>query len=395
MPDSAMASSTSANRSFQTESPTIALFRSAIGPVNIEYYLPLLTRFESLGQSTPSWNWAAGLYTLNWMVYRRLWRHTVLYLAALIFMWASAAIIQLIAKPSLPTQFAGMLTLLSLSIGIPGFLGNAWLYIDIRKRMTQAIANSKTMAEAGLVLSQQASTRQGFIRQLIANAAIVGVAVVGYLLVPASEKESTGEVKPAKTVTKVTTPPALTAPSLPTISAASIALAASAAVPAIVAASAPSVAASASASPPALTAASAPLLVAAPLQTPLPKEGPQATIAPIPKTKIKSYADLVESSKLPKKQEKKEPVGTTTAPAPRTVYYVNVGLFSKEQNATAAIGQLAAAGMTGTTQSVDVGSKTLTRVRSGPFETRADATEAAVKIRLLNLEAKVHAHRQP
>ena len=170
------------------ETPTIALFRSAVGPVNSDYYMPILTRFESLGRGGLSWSWAAGLYTLNWMVYRRLWRQAAIYLAGLVCILATAAIMQLVAQPSLPMQVGGVLTLLGFAIGIPGLLGNAWLYADIRTRMTQAIANSKTMAEAGLVLSQQASTRQGFIRQLVANAAIVGVAVVGYLLIPSSGK---------------------------------------------------------------------------------------------------------------------------------------------------------------------------------------------------------------
>ena len=404
MPDSPLASPTSANRPPPTDSPTLALYRCAIGPVNIEYYHPILTRFESLGRSELSWSWAAGLYTLNWMVYRRLWRQAAIYLTALICVLATAATVQRVVQPSLPIQVAGVVALLGFAVGIPGLLGNAWLYADIRKRMTQAIAASKTMAEAGMVLSQQASTRQGFIRQLIANAAITGVAVVGYFLFPTSEEAYVGDAKPAKTVTLVVSPTAITALALPIITASSVAPAASEPNLLTVEASAPGVAAPASAPTPALAAASEPAVVASPPQSPAPTEAQQGLAALIPKTKLKSPTALADSNKLsPKKQEKNEPVIKTKAlavspaneVAPRTVYFVNVGLFSQEQNASAAVSQLVAAGMTGATSSVDVGSKTFTRVRSGPFETRLDANEAAVKIRLLNLEAKVHAQRQP
>lgn len=364
MSDSPLPPTAAAPKSPAQESPTTALFRSAIGPVNSDYYLPILTRFESLGRSGLSWSWAAGLYTLNWMVYRRLWRQAAIYLAALICILATAVIMQLVAQPSLPMQAGGVLTLLGFAIGIPGLLGNAWLYADIHNRMTQAIATSKTMAEAGLVLSQQASTRQGFIRQLVANAAIVGVAVVGYLLIPSSGKAIT---PPAPT----SVAPMASAPtSLPVVaaSAATIATAASIPLPALPPASEP------------VVVAPAPVVLAAPPQatTPLANPAPKKAEKQEPAAKPKAHASRPDSDA-----------------APRTAYFVNVGLFSKEQNASAAISQLVAAGMTGTTQRVDVGSKKLTRVRSGPYETQADATEVAVKIRLLNLEAKVFAQKQP
>lgn len=364
MSDSPLPSAAAAPKSPPPETPTVALFRIAIGPVNRDYYMPILTRFESLGRGGLSWNWAAGLYTLNWMVYRRLWRQAAIYLAGLVCILATAAIMQLVVQPSLPMQVGGVLTLLGFAIGIPGLLGNAWLYADIRTRMTHAIATSKTMVEAGLVLSHQTSTRQGFIHQLIANAAIVGVAVVGYFLIPSSGK--------------VITPPAPT-------SAASMASALTS--PPVVAASATIIA----------TAASIPLAALPPASEPV-------VVAPAPGVlTVPPQATTPLANPAPKKIEEQEPAvkpqarapGPDSNAAPRIAYFVNVGLFSKEQNASAAISQLVAAGMTGTTQRVDVGSKKLTRVRSGPYETQADATEVAVKIRLLNLEAKVSAQKQP
>ncbi len=56
-----------------SESATTALYRAALGPVNIGRYLPVFVRFDEEGRAGPSWNWAAALLTLNWLVFRQLW----------------------------------------------------------------------------------------------------------------------------------------------------------------------------------------------------------------------------------------------------------------------------------------------------------------------------------
>ena len=56
------------------ESATTALYRAALGPVNTAHYLTLFARFDEAGRSSPSWNWAAGLVTLNWLAFRQAYR---------------------------------------------------------------------------------------------------------------------------------------------------------------------------------------------------------------------------------------------------------------------------------------------------------------------------------
>src|SRR3989338_4966840 len=58
---------------------TTAMYRAAIGPVNLGYYLPLFSRFDAADRAGPSWNWGAALYTLNWMAYRQLWSAALAY----------------------------------------------------------------------------------------------------------------------------------------------------------------------------------------------------------------------------------------------------------------------------------------------------------------------------
>ena len=67
--------------------PAVAsLYRAAIGPLGADYYAAVFDRFETAGRSRPSWNWAAALLTLNWLLFRRLW------LAALA--WVSDVLMQ-------------------------------------------------------------------------------------------------------------------------------------------------------------------------------------------------------------------------------------------------------------------------------------------------------------
>jgi len=68
-----------------TESVTTVLYRAGIGPINLDYYMPIFARFEAANRVGPGWNWSASLYTLNWMVFRNLWGPALAYLGVLVF----------------------------------------------------------------------------------------------------------------------------------------------------------------------------------------------------------------------------------------------------------------------------------------------------------------------
>ena len=59
-----------------------ALYSAALGPVHLSRYLPIFARFDEAGRTTTSWNWAASLCTLNWMVFRQMWGAALVYVAA-------------------------------------------------------------------------------------------------------------------------------------------------------------------------------------------------------------------------------------------------------------------------------------------------------------------------
>lgn len=93
------------------------------------------------------------------------------------------------------------------------------------------------------------------------------------------------------------------------------------------------------------------------------------------------------------------PAPTAAAPRPKLSaadlprgYYINVGLFAVPDNGINAHRKLENAGLPALSDSVTTRKGELTRVRVGPFATRAQADAAAKKILGLQLEAVVFRH---
>lgn len=73
-------------------------------------------------------------------------------------------------------------------------------------------------------------------------------------------------------------------------------------------------------------------------------------------------------------------------------FYINVGLYAKPDNASAAYQKLERAGLPVFSDVVTKATGPQTRVRVGPYPTRAKANTAAKKIRALKLDAVVFKH---
>ena len=167
------------------DSPTDLLYRAAVGPISADYYLPLLARFESAGRAGLSWNWAACLYTLNWMAFRSLWVAALIYIGVMIFVpLVVLGLGRLLLQWSDITEMMLWVAWGVLSFVVPGVLGNAVLRSDLRKRMTRAITDSRTLRDACAILAAQASSRKRLIGLGVANLIMVGAAVGFYLAVP-------------------------------------------------------------------------------------------------------------------------------------------------------------------------------------------------------------------
>lgn len=343
------------------ESPTTALYRAAIGPINNDYYLPIFKRFEATDRVGPSWNLAASLYTLNWMAFRHLWGPALAYIATLL----GAAILVLgvgrfLFQISETTEMMLWVAIGLLSFLVPGFYGNALLHAASRKKMARALATSSTMVQATAWLNTQASTRRRFVWLALVNFVLASMAIGIYMML---EQAAPPQKPPAAS--------AVLAPSLP------------ASTP-VVQKIEPPIARPAPAPEAGVVDTTAAPVVFVPRRPIVLPDAIATTAAPI---KAAASAAPAAQTPGPASNEKSSPPLTQSKQG--KTYYVNVGLFADELNANNAKSKLSNAGLAAFTEELKMAKGKRTRVRVGPFDTESKAAEAANKIRLLKLDAMV------
>ena len=328
------------------------LYRAAIGPINTDAYLPVFTRFEASGRVGASWNWAASLYTLNWLVFRGLWGAALVYSAVLVFVpFLVLAMGRLVWQWSEPVELTVGLVGLALLFVLPGVLANAHFYRKTRMNLAVALAGTATLEQAcGLLLGQSAS-RQRFIRILATNAALLFlVAPVAVLLLtrhsPApmqmSVDASASIAVPTPTAAPVSSPLAVRASEV--------------------------------------LSPSLPVLAAMPV-TPVSAPPQRMASSPLPTAPLNVVSAVSPESAVPPVPPPKPAAGKAV------LFYVNVGLFADAGNAQRAHQKLKGAGLPVVSQPVSGPKGKLTRVRAGPFSSRGNADQAVKQIKALALDA--------
>lgn len=373
---------------------TAALYSAVIGPINIDYYLPIFTQLESQASWRPTWNWAACLHTVNWLIFRGLGRVALVYAGAV----AIAALLfgagRVIFQWSWDTEVTLLAVLALLAFSVPGLLGNRWFYTVTRQKMGNALRDSATLAEACTLLARRASSRQRFLKLLTLNTVVVAAAAGLYgwntfaaiQAVPAGESSlSAGVPTPAVSApTLKALAPAKAEPMTPA-SASPVSPATELPTPAVV--MAPVAGVSAVQSGPVTDMVPAP-----PEPAPLPLASTStstSTSAPTPSTTptrqqttpsvITQLAEVVKPPLLPEQR----------VPPARQRYYINVGLFAKEANAQNALDRLEQANVPTLSSTLRTPKGDRTRVRAGPYNSQREAEAAAVAIRALKLDAVV------
>lgn len=164
------------------EDVTTTLYRAAIGPVSSAYYLPLFTRFEAADRASITWNTAASLLTLNWLLFRQLWGAALAYagIVAGVFVFV-LGIGRLVLHFSNTLQMALLLGFGFLAFVLPGLFGNVLLHAQCRKRMERALAANAKIADACAELTAQASTHRRAIIQAGINVVLLILAVFLYV----------------------------------------------------------------------------------------------------------------------------------------------------------------------------------------------------------------------
>lgn len=400
------------------EDVTTTLYRAAIGPVSNGYYLPIFSRFEAADRAGISWNTAASLLTLNWLVFRKLWVAALAYVGALV-----AVGLLVFGIGHLVFQFSdGLLMALAVGFGLiafvlPGLFGNALFHGECRKAMAKALTGHSNVADARDALLSQASDRNRLIKLAAVNLGLLLISGFAYqqfsalrnlAVMPQGALEA-GNVA----VVRANDPPSLPITMAPAVAASAIASATSP-----VASAVPSAAASGPVSAPiaAPMTASAVAAASSPASEPATKANTIAKIAnetqsavsapaaPLAKAPTAVAAASTPAAKAPAKkalaaslaEKSKKAASTPTAKLPAKdsakeitkSFYINVGLFGVPENAAKAHAKLLEAGLPSVMKELKSKTRQI-RVRVGPFSSQAQVDAAVQKIKALQLDASI------
>lgn len=379
---------------------TAYLYRATIGPRAQDYYLRHFARFDGEGKAGSSWNWAAYWTTFNWLVYRRMWGWALAYVAAL---FGTALLIfgvgKLLFSYSDTSALLLFLLLLTVAFVVPGLYANAWFYTHCNEKISTVLRTSPEVRDAATVLSRQAPDNRRLMLLGLGNAVVLALVFAVYngfqgvesaLPQLATHEEralasgTSGQVRalaaaPAPAASgpqaTTTTPPPTTVASAPAAAptpapAAAVALAAPAAQTAS-APTTPSTARSATiGKPPVMVNAADRSVAAAPAR---PEPAPAAT----------ATAAVTVPAAAPR------PARAASAPQQRYVWVIQVGAYAQETNAQKALAQVQGLGLEAGAESFDSPKGKLMRVRVGPFMRQAEADQAALRIKTLDLPVLV------
>ncbi len=417
-----------------------SLYRAALGPVNTERYIPAFARLDAVGRTLTSWHWAACFFTLGWMVFRRLWGAALVYVAAA---EGVALLVFGLGRPLLQwpqaVEWGVMGAFVVVSSVVPGLYAHAILHADIRKRVTKALAASANIPEACDLLARQAVSRKRLTWVIGGHVLIAAAGLLAYGLFP--QGMFAGAVPSAAPPSQTPPSPSATwntpAPTLASSRPAASAAGSEAHLRPV--AGTPAEAPSAATPPPSgedttpanPAAAIAPAPDSASAVQPSPVAGgpvsagqtsgkasaATATVShrvdkptkqaaraldkanttpgaktPAPATAASSKPDSVAKTAAAVRGQPPARGGTAASDAPlgsAPGFYINVGLFADEGNARKAQSRLLNEGLPAFRQTLEGAKGARTRVRVGPFASRADAETAASAVRALELEAVV------
>lgn len=384
---------------------TAELYRAAIGPRGQDYYLRHFMRFDANGRAGATWHWPAYCCTFNWLVYRKMWGWALAYVGALLglalLIFGVGKLVLDYSDSSALVLFLGLLTA---AFVVPALYANAWFYRHCNERITAALRATGEVKDACQILAAQAPDQRRWLGLVGANVALVAatLGVMNWF------QETAGD--PA--VLAAHDAPAMAgAPSAPAAAAATAARTVTAPV---VVANAPAAAASATAAPaapaasaatatPAVTSAAvaqpaaeakAPVMVNAADRAPAPAKPEPAALparAPREATREPAIPSAAEMARADAPAPAVAAKASAPAPAPRVrhVWVVQVGAYAQPENAQNALAQVQSLGLEAGAEVFGSPKGPLTRVRVGPYTRQAEAEQAALRIKTLNLPVLV------
>ena len=375
------------------------LYLHAVGPVGTAYYERVFTRFETLGRTPPTWNHAAAFCTLGWCLLRGLWRPAALWssmaLLLAVLVWAGAF-------SALPRQAQVSVALLGAIVlcGVPGFFGNGWYYRLVHQQTMHALEESPSLAQAQARLAQQASSPKQW--RLAAVGQVALWALLGVFAWHSADSAQEPAPEPEPAPERTVGPPQLNFPEPTTIAPAEDVAPPGAAAPLAppestlaMAASSAMTETTATAVPPGIL----PITMAEAMPAPA-APAPAPTPAPAPKVAAPKAAPAPKAAAPVAKTTRSKPTPPPAA-APQekpartnSQFYVTLGTYAEVTNAAAVERKVRQAGYAAQSFSTTSNKGVLTRLRAGPFATRAEAEKAQRALRAQRIPASVQEQRR-
>ena len=369
------------------------LYLHAVGPVGTAYYERVFTRFETLGRTPPTWNHAAAFCTLGWCLLRGLWRPAAVWssmaLLLAVLVWAGAF-------SALPRQAQVSVALLGAIVlcGVPGFFGNGWYYRLVHQQTMHALEASPSLAQAQARLAQQASSQKQW------RLAAVGQVALWALLGVFAWHSADSAQEPAPAPERTVGPPQLNFPEPTTTAPAEDVAPPGAAAPLAppestlaMAASSAMTETTATAAPPGILPITMAEAMPAPAPTPAPKVAAPPAAPKVAAPAPKPPAPVAKTTRSkptppPAAAPKEKPARTNSQ------FYVTLGTYAEVTNAAAVERKVRQAGYAAQSFSTTSNKGVLTRLRAGPFATRAEAEKAQRALRAQRIPASVQEQRR-
>ena len=301
------------------------LYRAALGQLNAERYLRVFAGFDAAGRRRLVWHGPAALFTLGWLVLRRLWAGLAVYGLLL----AGVLALGWLAWPLLVPWPAGVRygvlgSLLLCWCLWPGWLAYALLHRQVQQRILRAVAQARTLADARALL-QAGGVGPDRLRRVVSAG---GLLLSGLLFLGAWQPWGQPTPEP--------------------------------------------VAAPVAAAPP------------TPVTKPMPVPVPKPTQAPEPDRSVPPPPAKPDPAPTPAPA-----VARATPAETGPAFGINVGLFASPDNAQRAHERLLQAKLPATVEVIRGATGERFRVRVGPFADAATAAVMAQRVRSLGLEAVV------
>jgi cell division protein FtsN len=272
------------------------------------------------------------------------------------------------------------LAFLSLAFVLPGLYANAIYYTFCNRNISAALQATPDIPSACKALAEQAPTPKRWLKIAMVNVVLLALlaGVANFFLNPPSGLAVLTEAQKSRPSVGVVTdaPPAAPAPEP--------APATPVAIPPTTPAPTQPV------TPPATAPTTAPIT---PPATTSPATTPPTSSAPAAATETKPASEPqkpASNAKVPVvRPARQEPVTPAQPPASAALspWYVQAGAYSREDSAQTVRTRLELAGLTASTEAIDTPAGRLIRVRAGPFSNKAQADQAVVKIKALELPA--------